>query len=80
MAFGWSQKFKCGGIESFNNIKAYVDKGALVDEAGGCLTQDPEVANGWALVLHVHYMCGIIQVFAPNLWHDDVMVVLGDQP
>ena len=57
MAFGWSQKFKCGGIESFNNIKAYVDKGALVDEAGGCLTQDPEVANGWALVLHVLYMC-----------------------
>ena len=26
-SYGWCQKFKCGGIESFDNIKAFVDLG-----------------------------------------------------
>lgn len=43
MAFGWSQKFKCGAITSYYNIKAYVDLGAIADNQGGCLTQDPKV-------------------------------------
>merc|ERR1712151_153952 len=24
MLYGWGQKFKCGGIQSFNNVKAFV--------------------------------------------------------
>ena len=36
MAYGWCQKFKCGGIESFDNIKAFVDLGGKFD--AGCVT------------------------------------------
>merc|ERR1711972_326622 len=36
MAYGWAQKFKCGGIESFNNIKAFINTGGKFD--AGCTT------------------------------------------
>jgi len=36
MAYGWAQKFKCGGIESFNNVKAFIDTGGKFD--AGCTT------------------------------------------
>eukprot|EP00051_Salpingoeca_urceolata_P008274 m.104752 g.104752 ORF g.104752 m.104752 type:complete len:485 (+) comp15664_c0_seq1:1096-2550(+) len=58
MFFGWGQKFKCGGIESYNNLKAYIDLGGKFD-AGCTLTP---------------------QAYFPNLWHNDVMTVLGDKP
>lgn len=51
MQYGWSQKFKCGGIESYDNFKSFVQIGGKFDV--GCTTK-----------------------LAPNLWHDDTMVVL----
>eukprot|EP00750_Incisomonas_marina_P033658 INCI9923.3.p1 GENE.INCI9923.3~~INCI9923.3.p1 ORF type:complete len:923 (-),score=130.23 INCI9923.3:2785-5553(-) len=50
MLYGWSQKFKCGGIESWNNLKAFVDTGGKFD--AGCTTHggsgDPTYApNLW---------------------------------
>eukprot|EP00937_MAST-01D_sp_MAST-1D-sp2_P001006 g1006.t1 len=36
MQYGWSQKFKCGGIESWGNYKAFVDLGGKFD--AGCTT------------------------------------------
>jgi len=36
MAYGWGQKFKCGGIESFNNVKAFIALGGRFDV--GCTT------------------------------------------
>lgn len=38
MAYGWSQKFKCGAIESYNNVKAFVDIGDIHFDAG-CTTE-----------------------------------------
>ena len=35
MVYGWGQKFKCGGIESVGNLKAYIDLGGKFD--AGCL-------------------------------------------
>jgi hypothetical protein len=37
MQYGWSQKFKCGGIESFGNYKSFVDIGGKFDV--GCTTK-----------------------------------------
>eukprot|EP01051_Picozoa_sp_SAG22_P004433 SAG22_NODE_237_length_14221_cov_37.207832_10_plen_92_part_00 len=31
MAFGWCQKFKCGGIESTDNVKLMVELGGKFD-------------------------------------------------
>jgi hypothetical protein len=31
MLFGWSQKFKCGGIESWNNYKARIPANGILD-------------------------------------------------
>ena len=53
MVYGWGQKFKCGGIESFNNVKAFVTTGGKFD--AGCVLKSKVV-------------------FAPNLWHNDVLV------
>ena len=36
MQYGWCAKFKCGGIESFGNLKAFVDLGGRFD--AGCTT------------------------------------------
>ena len=36
MQYGWCQKFKCGGIESFGNFKAFVELGGKFD--AGCTT------------------------------------------
>lgn len=36
MVYGWGQKFKCGGIESFNNVKAFISLGGRFDV--GCTT------------------------------------------
>eukprot|EP01062_Namystynia_karyoxenos_P003506 TRINITY_DN11258_c0_g1_i1.p1 TRINITY_DN11258_c0_g1~~TRINITY_DN11258_c0_g1_i1.p1 ORF type:complete len:903 (+),score=355.61 TRINITY_DN11258_c0_g1_i1:80-2788(+) len=44
MQYGWSQKFKCGGIESFRNYKAFVDTGGKFD--AGC-TADSGFPNLW---------------------------------
>ena len=59
MVYGWGQKFKCGGIQSYNNMKLYLDLGGKFD--AGCLL-DPTSS-----------------VFEPNLWHDDIIVVLQDK-
>ena len=58
MVYGWGQKFKCGGIESFGNLKAYIELGGKFD--AGCLLQASTSAP----------------TYAPNLWHDDTMIVL----
>lgn len=58
MVYGWGQKFKCGGIESFNNIKAFIDLGGKFDV--GCLLSRPQAHDP--------------NRFYPNLWHDDKMV------
>eukprot|EP00054_Salpingoeca_dolichothecata_P007214 m.41893 g.41893 ORF g.41893 m.41893 type:complete len:814 (+) comp16925_c0_seq2:2-2443(+) len=42
MAFGWGQKFKCGNIQSWGNLKAFLDLGAKFS-GGGCLTVEPSV-------------------------------------
>lgn len=39
MAYGWCQKFKCGGIESYDNVKAFVDLGGKFN--AGCVTEAP---------------------------------------
>eukprot|EP01048_Picozoa_sp_COSAG05_P011404 COSAG05_NODE_1072_length_5963_cov_9.550477_2_plen_157_part_00 len=62
MAFGWCQKFKCGGIESRDNIKAMVELGGKFD--AGCVTEAPGTPTGGAAV------------FAPNVWRGDVMIPL----
>eukprot|EP01052_Picozoa_sp_SAG31_P029035 SAG31_NODE_2854_length_4992_cov_3.213570_4_plen_126_part_00 len=62
MAFGWCQKFKCGGIESIDNIKAMVELGGKFD--AGCVTEAPGTPTGAAAV------------FAPNVWRGDVMIPL----
>ena len=35
MVYGWGQKFKCGAIESHNNLKLFIDLGGKFD--AGCL-------------------------------------------
>ena len=62
MAYGWCQKFKCGGIESFDNIKAFVDLGGKFN--AGCVTKAPGTPTGEDAV------------FAPNVWRNDVMISL----
>lgn len=54
MAYGWSQKFKCGGIRSSNNFKAYVDLGGKFD--AGCLLDDASVyaPNDWHFDTIIH--------------------------
>eukprot|EP01046_Picozoa_sp_COSAG06_P072929 COSAG06_NODE_21563_length_753_cov_0.677370_3_plen_92_part_01 len=59
---GWCQKFKCGGIESMDNIKLMVDLGGKFDV--GCVTGAAGTPTGAAAV------------FAPNVWRNDVMVPL----
>ena len=46
MAFGWAQKFKCGGIYSYGNLKAFIDTGGKFD-AGCTLTQKAFYPNLW---------------------------------
>ena len=46
MAFGWGQKFKCGGIQSYNNLKAYIDLGGKFD-AGCALSKANYYPNLW---------------------------------
>ena len=62
MAYGWCQKFRCGGIESFDNIKAFVDLGGKFN--AGCVTEAPGTPIGEGAV------------FAPNVWRNDVMISL----
>jgi len=57
MAYGWGQKFKCGAIYSYDNLKAFLALGGKFD--AGCLLEDKNVLY-------------------PNLWHDDIMVHLGN--
>ena len=38
MAYGWAQKFKCGGIYSAHNVKAFISLGGAFD--AGCMVQD----------------------------------------
>jgi hypothetical protein len=59
---GWCQKFKCGGIESMDNIKLMVDLGGKFDV--GCVTGAAGSPTG------------AVAVFAPNVWRNDVMVPL----
>ena len=61
-SYGWCQKFKCGGIESFDNIKAFVDLGGKFD--AGCVTEAAGTPTGQDAV------------FAPNVWRNDVMISL----
>ena len=56
MVYGWAQKFKCGGIQSYGNYKAFIDLGGKFD--AGCILNK---SSG---------------VYYPNLWHDDVLLVL----
>lgn len=64
MAFGWCQKFKCGGIESFDNVKAMVELGGKFN--AGCVTQAPGTPQPGS-----HD-----SVFAPNVWRNDVLIPL----
>merc|ERR1719266_521512 len=41
MVYGWGQKFKCGGIYSYNNIKAFLALGGKFN--AGCLLNDKKV-------------------------------------
>jgi len=41
MAYGWAQKFKCGAIYSYDNVKAFLQLGGKFD--AGCLTEDKNV-------------------------------------
>merc|ERR1712007_105551 len=53
MAYGWGQKFKCGGIESFNNIKAFIALGGRFDV--GCTTGPKAFyPNLWQNDLMIH--------------------------
>eukprot|EP01063_Lacrimia_lanifica_P022202 TRINITY_DN29866_c0_g1_i1.p1 TRINITY_DN29866_c0_g1~~TRINITY_DN29866_c0_g1_i1.p1 ORF type:complete len:828 (+),score=233.01 TRINITY_DN29866_c0_g1_i1:46-2529(+) len=45
MVYGWAQKFKCGGIESSGNLKAFLDYGGKFD--AGCLLQNRPHPNLW---------------------------------
>jgi len=58
MAFGWGQKFKCGAIESFHNLKLFIDLGSKFDV--GCLLGGPTMAEDGLLY--------------PNLWHHDLLI------
>lgn len=41
------QKFKCGGIESYNNLKAYIDLGGMFGGAGCVATKAMYYPNLW---------------------------------
>ena len=59
MAFGWGQKFKCGAIESFDNLKLYTelgvkfDAGCLLGEEGGAAGEQAAWATNMWLTLSV---------------------------
>lgn len=46
MAYGWAQKFKCGGIYSYGNLKAFIDLGGKFD-AGCVLSKQTFYPNLW---------------------------------
>jgi len=57
MAYGWAQKFKCGGIYSYNNIKAFIDFGGKFD--AGCTTgPDAFFPNLWHNDTMIHMGSG----------------------
>jgi len=68
MFFGWGQKFKCGAIESRNNLKWHIDLGGKFD--AGCL-----LGGGGGGGAAIRAEDGVVY---PNQWHGDVMSHLGN--
>jgi hypothetical protein len=66
MAYGWGQKFKCGAIESYDNLKAFIELGGKVFSplGAGC-------------VLGTAHIKGEDGVYYPNLWTRDTIIHLG---
>ena len=62
LAFGWCAKFKCGGIEQLNNVRAFVGLGGKFN--AGCVTKAKSTPAGSSAV------------FAPNVWRSDVLIPL----
>lgn len=70
MWFGWGMKFKCGAIESFDNLKLYIDLGGKFD--AGCL-----LGNGAQAALTDTSLTAEDGVTYPNRWYNDTMLHLG---
>ena len=69
MFFGWGQKFKCGAIESFDNLKWYIDLGDPATFKAGCLLGPTRRS------VDITAEDGVVY---PNQWHNDTMLHLGN--
>jgi hypothetical protein len=64
----WGQKFKCGAIESFDNLKLFIELGSKFD--AGCL-----LGNDSLRTVHIKAEDGVVY---PNRWYNDTMIHLGN--
>ena len=70
MVYGLGQKFKCGGIESFNNLRAFIDTGGLFD--AGCTTHPSAFyPNLWHNDTLIHL--GSSSMAYRNCWGSDAL-------